>query len=150
MQITINKKVLIITSTVIAISGGVISGVILHNKHKEEVAKKEAELAFANRPIIEHDNCVMNGLGEGSCSFTNTGKTEGAVCGKIIVHGPGKFEGSKFCSGMVKPLTTNKVDFNEPNVRDLCEPKNYLQSWTDVCEFEFVEDGLGGQQTQDA
>jgi len=150
MQISINSKVVAITASLIAVSGIIVGGVVIDKNQKKIEAEKQAALAYANRPIIEHDNCVMNGLGQGSCSFTNTGKTKGAICGKIVVHGPGKFEGSKFCSGMVEPMTTNKVEFNEPNVQDLCEPKNFMQSWTEVCEFEFVQDGLGGKTTQDA
>ena len=146
MQLTINGKVLGIAAAVIAVGGGIVGGVAIHKNHKAEMVRKEAALAYANRPILEQD-CVMSGLGEGSCSFTNTGKTEGALCGRIEVYGPGTHTGSKFCSGMVAPMSTTKVDFNEPAVRKLCAPQNYGQSWTDVCNFSFVKDGLGGGDT---
>jgi hypothetical protein len=119
------------------------------NHNQAEKAKADAALAYAHRPIVE-TACTMNGLGQGKCDFTNTGKTAGAVCGKIVVQGPGKYEGSKFCSGMVAPMSTTKVEFTEPAVKDLCEPKRYDQSWTDVCNFSFVKDGLGGADTQAA
>lgn len=149
MQVSINGKTLAIVGGVIVAVGGIAGGVAGYNHHKAEKEKAEAAAAYANRPIIEND-CVMNGLGAGSCSFTNVGKTEGALCGRIVVQGPGTHTGSKFCSGIVPPMSTVKVEFVEPAVDDLCEPKSFGQSWTDICGFNFVKDGLGGGDTQGA
>ena len=93
--------------------------------------------AYENRPIITED-CVMNGLGQGNCTFTNTGKTAGAVCGIIKVAGPGTAESSKFCSGQVQPQSTEKVEFHIPEVDQLCD--NGFESWTEKCDFTFVRD----------
>ena len=81
----------------------------------------------------------MNGLGQGNCTFTNTGKTPGAVCGIIKVAGPGTAESSKFCSGQVQPQSTEKVEFHIPEVDQLCD--NGFESWTEKCDFEFIQDG---------
>ena len=93
--------------------------------------------AHENRPIITED-CVMNGFGQGNCTFTNTGKTSGAVCGVIRVMGPGMVESSKFCSGQVEPQSTRKVEFHIPEVDQLCD--NGFESWTEKCDFTFVRD----------
>ncbi len=94
-------------------------------------------VAYENRPIIEEE-CVMNGLGQGNCSFTNTGKTAGAVCGVIQVMGPGMVESNKFCSGLVDPQTTEKVEFHVPEVDQLCD--NGFESWMERCDFTFLRD----------
>ena len=149
MQININSKVATVVGCLVGISAIGTGAVAMFNNNEAEKAKEAAALAYANRPIVEND-CVMNGRGAGSCSFTNVGKTEGAVCGRISVYGPGTHVGSKFCSGIVPPMSTVKVEFVEPIVSDMCEPKRYDQSWTDVCNFQFVKDGLGGGDTEAA
>ena len=93
--------------------------------------------AYENRPIITEE-CVMNGYGTGSCTFTNTGKTAGAVCGIIQVMGPGTVESGKFCSGQVEPQSTEKVEFHIPQVDKFCD--NGFESWTEKCDFTFVRD----------
>lgn len=87
----------------------------------------------------------MNGFGAGSCDFTNSGKTAGAVCGIIQVDGPGIANSSKFCSGMVQPMTTEKVEFSIPSVDKLCE--DGFKDWREVCSFTFIRDGLNGGDT---
>lgn len=94
-------------------------------------------VAYENRPIITED-CVMNGLGQGNCTFTNTGRTTGAVCGVIQVMGPGIISSSKFCSGQVDPQTTEKVEFHIPQVDQLCD--NGFESWMEKCDFTFLRD----------
>ena len=108
----------------------VFSGFVVSSNYSKQQAHE-------NRPIITED-CVMNGFGQGNCTFTNTGKTPGAVCGVIQVMGPGTAESSKFCSGQVQPQTTEKVEFHIPQVDQLCD--NGFESWTEKCDFTFVRD----------
>lgn len=141
MQITKTQQIIAgVVGTVLIISGGVT----IKRQHDEAEAKKAAELAYANRPIIA-ESCVMNGYGKGECSFTNTGKTAGAVCGQIHVQGPGIAMSDPFCSGQVAPMSTTKIDFNIPAVDELCD--NGFESWTEKCSFDFVERGLNGGDT---
>jgi hypothetical protein len=133
MKITKTQQIIAgVVGAVLVISGGVA----LKKQHDETAAKKAAELAYANRPIVEN-SCVMNGYGDGSCDFTNVGKTAGAVCGVIQVDGPGVALSNKFCSGSVQPQTTEKVEFRIPAVDKLCT--DGLKDWRDVCEFNFVK-----------
>lgn len=81
--------------------------------------------------------CVMNGFGDGSCSFTNVGDSFGSVCGYIIVE---QFENEVassevFCSGKVQSSSTVKVDFSIPSVRNSC-PRGLEDS---LCKFTFQE-----------
>lgn len=94
-------------------------------------------VSFWGTSKIGH-SCVMNGLGSGSCSFTNTGDDSGAVCGSIQVEKMSymkKSASNVFCSGEVKPFTTSKVDFSIPGVRDDC-PSGLVDSH---CTFIFIE-----------
>ena len=141
MKLEITTKTLAIGGGIVVALTAAIGGSHAYNAHKAAEEKKAAELAYANRPIVEED-CRMNGYGVGSCDFTNTGKTEGAVCGIIQVNGPGIANSNKFCSGMVQPMSTNKVDFNIPPVDKLCE--DGFKDWRDVCDFTFIRDGLNG------
>ena len=115
-------------------------GVNLKAKHDAEVAaaakKEAARLAYENRPQVS-ESCLMNGYGKGSCDFTNTGKTTGAECGFIQVDGPGDATSSQFCSGQVDPQSTTKVEFEIPEVGELCD--NGVEPWTEKCSFSFVK-----------
>ena len=144
MKLEIATKTLAIAGGVVVIIGGVIGGSYAYNAHKAAEEKKAAELAYANRPIVT-ESCVMNGYGKGSCDFTNTGKTAGAICGVIQVNGPGIANSSKFCSGMVQPMSTEKVEFDIPEVDELCD--NGFESWTEKCGFTFVRDGINGGES---
>jgi len=137
MKLEINTKVAAIVGGTIAVAVAIGGGTIAYNNHKAAEEQKAAELAYANRAIIDEE-CLMNGLGEGHCSFTNTGKTGGSVCGVIVVKGPGTAQTGKFCSGMVNPQSTEKVEFMVPEVDDLCD--NGYRSWTEKCNFTFIED----------
>ena len=124
------------------IIGGIATGVVVLGGglfvkvQQDETAKKEAaRLAYENRAIVE-ENCIMNGYGQGNCSFTNIGRTTGALCGVIQVDGPGTLNSSKFCSGPVQPQSTVKVEFYIPEVDELCD--NGFESWTEKCSFGFV------------
>ena len=147
MQITLNTKVAAIVGGTVAIAAIIGGGTIAYNNHKAAEEKKAEELAYANRPIIA-ESCTMNGWGVGECNFTNTGKTAGAKCGVINVQGPGVVQSDKFCSGMVEPMSTEKVEFKIPAVDELCD--NGFQSWTEKCNFDFFESGLQGGETQGA
>jgi hypothetical protein len=138
MKLTLNTKVAAIAGGVIALAVAVGGGTVAYNNHKAAEAKKAAEMAYARRPIVEN-YCVMNGFGVGSCDFTNSGKTAGAVCGVVQVNGPGTAHSSKFCSGVVQPMTTEKVEFNIPAVDELCD--NGFESWTEKCSFDFIQEG---------
>ncbi len=144
MQITKTQQIIAgVIGTALIISGGVA----LKKQQDEVAAKKAAELAYANRPIIEA-SCTMNGYGQGECNFTNSGKTAGAKCGTINVQGPGVVQSDKFCSGMVQPMSTEKVDFKIPAVDELCD--NGFEDWRDKCSFDFYESGLQGGETTGA
>ena len=84
MKLEITTKTLAIAGGIVVILGGAIGGYHAYTAHKAAEEKKAAELAYANRPIIDEE-CLVNGVGDGHCSFTNTGKTTGAVCGVIVV-----------------------------------------------------------------
>jgi hypothetical protein len=137
MNISISTKILATTGGTILAIAAIGGGIVAYNNYKTAEAKKAAELAYAQRPIVDA-SCIMNGLGKGHCSFTNTGKTAGAQCGSIFVQGPGSAYSDKFCSGQVQPQSTTKVEFDIPAVDDLCE--NGFESWTKKCSFTFVDD----------
>jgi hypothetical protein len=147
MQITLNQKVAAIVGGTVVIAVAIGGGIATYNKHKAEEAKKAAELAYANRPIIEQ-SCLMDGYGSGECSFTNSGKTAGAKCGTINVEGPGVVQSDKFCSGMVQPMSTEKVEFKIPAVDELCD--NGFDDWRDKCSFDFYEAAPNGAATTEA
>ena len=136
MNITLNTKLVAIVGGIVAAGVVIGGGTVAYNNHKAAEAKKAAAEAYANRPIIEHPACLMNGRGEGDCKFTNTGKTAGAQCGYIEVKGPGVAKSEQFCSGSVQPYSTNSVEFDVVEVDELCE--NEFGSWTEKCEFTFI------------
>ena len=136
MNITLNTKIVAIVGGIVAAGAAISGGYIAYNNHKVAEAKKAAEIAYANRPIVE-DYCIMNGYGKGSCDFTNTGKTAGSMCGVINVRGPGLLYSNHFCSGSVEPQTTNKVEFDIPGVEDLCSKTE--KNWGEVCQFHFAK-----------
>jgi hypothetical protein len=140
MNITLNTKVVAIVGGIVAAGVAISSGYIAYNSHKAAEAKKAAEIAYANRPIVEAA-CIMNGYGKGDCKFTNTGKTAGPQCGWIEVQGPGVVRSEQFCSGLVQPYSTNKIEFDIPAVNDLCD--NGLEDWTKKCNFSFNPIGTG-------
>jgi hypothetical protein len=141
MQITKNIQIgAVVVGVILLIGGGAA-----YKKNQDEVAaKKAAELAYANRPIIEV-SCTMDGYGSGECNFTNSGKTAGAKCGTINVQGPGVVQSDKFCSGMVQPMSTEKVEFKIPAVDELCD--NGFEDWRDKCSFDFYEAAPNGAAT---
>jgi hypothetical protein len=147
MKLSNTQKTAIYAGGSVALIGAIVGGILLNNHLQAEKSRKAAELAYANRPIVEA-SCTMNGYGAGECNFTNSGKTAGAKCGTINVNGPGVVQSDKFCSGQVAPMSTEKVEFKIPAVDELCD--NGFDDWRDKCDFNFVESGVGGGQTQGA
>ena len=149
MKLPQTPKIAAIAIGTVGVIVGVAVGGHFKQKHDAEVAEaarqKAAAEAYANRPIISEE-CVMNGFGEGNCTFTNTGKTTGAKCGGIAVQGPGIVTSELFCSGQVPPMTTNKVEFSIPAVNELCDSS--YKPWHEVCGFTFVEKETNGDSTK--
>lgn len=99
-------------------------------------------LTACGKPVI-NEECVMNGFGNGTCSFTNTGSSEGSMCGKITVvtkSGSEKAESSNFCSGTITPNSTNQVGFNVPSTNKMCSNSS---GWTEICDFTFTASSTG-------
>ncbi len=120
----------------LAASAAAVSMKVNHDAEVAAAAKKEAaRIAYENRPQVTEE-CIMNGFGKGTCSFTNMGKTAGAQCGIIQVQGPGTASSGQFCSGQVAPMSTTKVEFDVPEVNELCD--NGFESWTKKCDFSFI------------
>ena len=106
-------------------------------------------------------NCTMNGLGNGTCRFTNLGTEQSALCGRIVVlrsepptappDYPNQAQSERFaaqalgvavseifCSGQVQPKETKPVDFAVP-LSGLCGGAK-TDAWSDLCSFGFVDD----------
>lgn len=101
-------------------------------------------LTACGKPVITEE-CVMNGMGDGTCSFTNTGGSDGTICGTIVVvrssniypdFKSDRAESSNFCSGVISPDTTNRIGFNVPRTNKMCSG-NHLLSWNEACDFTF-------------
>lgn len=100
------------------------------------------------------DNCTVNGLGTGSCQFTNTGPGSGTLCGRVKLTNVSNSRSDTsplFCSGEVASKATTTVAFQmSAPANGVCEVDNpsYAEvgsaafdnrkSWTDVCSLEFV------------
>jgi hypothetical protein len=80
--------------------------------------------------------CSMNGFGDGTCNFTNTGTSSGTICGTVEVMRDTKIlESSKFCSGEIKVRSTNQLEFIVSGVHDLCG-----HPWVNNCDMSFYKD----------
>lgn len=131
------KTLLLIVVMVFAVTGC--------EKSKPDVAKDDI-VASAEMTDLDF-NCVMNGLGIGQCSFTNTTDVEESVCGEVeliaapIYPGTGELRttsSSMFCSGPVGKQDTVKKEFQIIGVQDFCKGAD---SWSDVCSFDFTAKG---------
>lgn len=84
-------------------------------------------------------NCVTNGLGNGSCSFTNKGSA-GAMCGRL--HGwcrSGGYSISEtICSGEVQKNETKKVTFDFVKFGRMVLKNKAPGDWDDSCSFKWV------------
>ncbi len=95
-------------------------------------------LLFFTRPDVHHD-CTMNGLGHGTCAFTNRGYREGASCGRVrVACGARSTPGAMFCSGTVRPNDTFNVPFVVTGI-DLIRPYQH-DDWRQECDFDFFEE----------
>lgn len=106
-------------------------------------------------------SCTMNGLGNGTCRFTNLGPEQRALCGRIVVlrsepptalpdypnaaqaerfsiQALGVVASEIFCSGQVQPKETKSVDFIAP-LSSLCGGAK-TDVWSDLCTFSFLDD----------
>lgn len=78
------------------------------------------------------NECRMSGSGHGSCSFTNTGTSAGAICGIVTATStqeiryltgkekPEVASSTTFCSGEVGPSSTVSVDFFVQDAERAC------------------------------
>ena len=103
-----------------------------------------------NRPIIA-ESCNVKMLGFGYCTFTNNGKSEGAVCGKIVLSKPSTGTARRypdiFCSGQLKPKTTSVgIPVIIPDAASFCSGErsggNYGTGYQlgNECTFSFLPD----------
>jgi len=86
--------------------------------------------------------CRVNGLGQGSCLFTNTGWAPGTSCAEVRLRNGAKSATSgKFCSGRIAPNDTVEKSFSIV-VGDVCaDGKATAKPWQDVCEMEVAYGG---------
>ena len=109
-------------------------------------------LSACGKPVITEE-CVMNGRGEGTCSFTNTGDSDGSMCGTVVVVKPAEksppygkseqSESSTFCSGTIsKDTTTSQISFNVPRLSEMCSVNS--RPWDETCGFAFSSSSGSG------
>lgn len=84
--------------------------------------------------------CQVNGLGSGSCQFTNTGWTPGSQCVvvRLVNKNGGMASSGPLCSGRVWPNDTKQQDVSIV-VGDTCSSKD--MSWSDFCAMEVRDFG---------
>lgn len=83
-------------------------------------------------------NCRVNGLGQGSCLFTNTGWTPGTGCTevKIVNEGGDSVSSGTVCSGRVWPNDTVERAISII-VGEHCDDRTREgRSWSEVCHME--------------
>jgi hypothetical protein len=88
--------------------------------------------------------CHVNGTGQGSCSFTNTGWTPGSMCVEVkLVNKRGESASSgSICSGRVWPSDTATRDIAIVAPTELCAGELF-SAWTDNCSIQVVGIGEG-------
>jgi len=85
-------------------------------------------------------NCQVNGLGQGSCLFTNTGWTPGTACAEVtltnIVFNNKVASSGTLCSGRVWPNDTVEKTF-VIIIGDTCTDENPYNArpWNKMCEM---------------
>jgi hypothetical protein len=107
------------------------------------------------RVAVIEQSSIMNGRGEGTSTFTNVDTKEGNLCGYIIVaqknpsypeNSPEEYIGSRemsgtFCSGLIQPKSTVKIEFTIPKVKDICLERRFAKygwsEWMDACDLYF-------------
>jgi hypothetical protein len=80
-------------------------------------------------------DCKINGLGNGSCQFTNVGWTPGSACVavKIVNTNGTAVSSSELCSGRVSPSDTVTKEVNLV-LNEGCEAQD--RAWNEVCHLE--------------
>lgn len=87
------------------------------------------------------DDTVMNGWGHGTATFTNRGRREGSVCGHVlVVCGRGSRESPTFCSGVIGPNESKRVEFTVPEMHRIVP---YGRAWDDDCHHIFLHADTG-------
>lgn len=98
-----------------------------------------ALLTGCGKSQIDHTCEIYSDDATGNCSFTNTGDDSDYTCGIIEVTCSSfdnyKEQSKPFCSGDIKPSSTNKVNFSVPGIIDLC-PDGLIKCG---CVFEWEE-----------
>lgn len=81
-------------------------------------------------------DCRINGLGDGSCTFTNTGNGKGSLCvqPELVRHDGQLIKSQTICSGEVAPSTSVKIDFYMSGVLDFCGTAGV--GWSDQCDLQ--------------
>lgn len=84
-------------------------------------------------------SCRLNGLGSGTCQFTNTGWTPGSDCIDVrLVNKQGGFASSgPLCSGRVWPNDTTQKDVTIV-MGDTCSGSGFV-AWNEVCSMDIRE-----------
>jgi len=88
--------------------------------------------------------CKINGLGSGSCQFTNTGWTPGSQCiaVRLVNKKGGSVSSGPLCSGRVWPNDTVQKDVSMV-IGDTCSATDAV--WSDVCEMD-IKNLTGGAE----
>lgn len=95
---------------------------------------KEAYVRSTFKPLMT-DYCLLNGLGEGTCDFTNTGENIGYMCGTVtLTNGSNNITSNTFCSGAVEPKDTITKSFSIVGLDKLCT-WTMKDSWVDNCSM---------------
>jgi len=83
--------------------------------------------------------CHVNGMGQGSCSFTNTGWTPGHQCVEVRLTNKqgGSASSGSICSGNVWPNDTVARDVAIVAPAELCGG-GLFSSWSDNCSMQVV------------
>ena len=97
--------------------------------------------ATATSESIKNE-CLMNGLGEGTCTFTNYSRWPQNACFyirvKAISAGNGYSKNSStYCSGPIGYKETKEISFNVLEVREKCNAVYPdTRNWGDICNFQ--------------
>lgn len=84
-------------------------------------------------------SCRVNGFGEGSCQFTNTGWTPGSECVvvKLTNRRGGSAKSEPVCSGSVWPNDTAQKDV-AISIGDVCDDTDGAPDLKDACSMDIV------------
>ncbi len=96
-------------------------------------------LAGCGQAQISND-CRINGLGQGSCSFTNTGTGKGSLCvmPQMVRTDGQTLESSLICSGNLESSSTSVVQFFITGLISFCTNDESGKTWTDYCELQII------------